>query len=774
MLINKLKTCKAIDLDSKFKEYVIKNYDDASLTDKIKSYFSEINQCRSVMSQMGEVQDSIDQLKQNISIILSYINMLSAIKQKMTFGKESYSCKIEFTWTDTIKGSKYSSYNIFFEIYNSMFNLATCYYNLATQLGKNATEKIGHKEACKYYRQAMYLYDVIKEEANLKIIEKELPLDLFPPHLDYCKILCEIQGQLEIYYIATETSKKDFTLRAKLLNVVSELYANAKVLSEGPQTKKGTKDELEYFLINRSEYYKALMYKELREESRKKFDDVGEGYGEMIFYQGRNVASLLECQKTIKKCGKLINADEFENMLKAEQNEGANMLDLNERIYHQRIPQEEEIVLEKKNMMNMVLPDGLYIRENSEKLKNDEKAYCSDLDLLVPKQVKSMIENYKNKMNELISKNLDLYENDLTIQKFVKELYLPRKLTIRPGEEDLTLPPVEIPIQLWQKLEQVKSLGGPRHLANIMQGIMNKSNFLINELENLLRSLEAEDKDDQMYRQQYKEKWIREPSQKLNFKLVQGAQQYIASLNNTKKYDIQENNEIMDNAKFFDELMLPRDQLLSKIPRREELEEKEIPEEKEVRESIMKLYDLGDKCMNIIRPIFNELNDDSNIVGQFIEVLAKKTTENAIFEKYKEEYMKKLDGLKILNDEIKKQKDVVNQTLQKNMQKIRDKQKPPLSNEAIEFFNYLDQYANLFMNKYEKIKKGDNYYNDIYQKISSLIKNGEEWMIKRSDEKNVILGTIKGAKTAAKLRLTESALLDPKRNPFTNAKFGKK
>ena len=774
MLINKLKTCKAIDLDSKFKEYVIKNYDDASLTDKIKSYFSEINQCRSVMSQMGEVQDSIDQLKQNISIILSYINMLSAIKQKMTFGKESYSCKIEFTWTDTIKGSKYSSFNIFFEIYNSMFNLATCYYNLATQLGKNATEKIGHKEACKYYRQAMYLYDVIKEEANLKIIEKELPLDLFPPHLDYCKILCEVQGQLEIYYIATETSKKDFTLRAKLLNVVSELYANAKVLSEGPQTKKGTKDELEYFLINRSEYYKALMYKELREESRKKFDDIGEGYGEMIFYQGRNVATLLECQKTIKKCGKLVNADEFENMLKAEQNEGANMLDLNERIYHQRIPQEEEIVLEKKNMMNMVLPEGLYIRENSEKLKNDEKAYCSDLDLLVPKQVKNMLENYKNKMNELISKNLDLYENDLTIQKFIKELYLPRKLTIRPGEEDLTLPPVEIPIQLWQKLEQVKNLGGPRHLANIMQGIMNKSNFLINELENLLRSLEAEDKDDQMYRQQYKEKWIREPSQKLNFKLVQGAQQYIASLNNTKKYDIQENNEIMDNAKFFDELMLPRDQLLSKIPRREELEEKEIPEEKEVRESIMKLYELGDKCMNIIRPIFNELNDDSNIVGQFIEVLAKKTTENAIFEKYKEEYMKKLDGLKILNDEIKKQKDVVNQTLQKNMQKIRDKQKPPLSNEAIEFFNYLDQYANLFMNKYEKIKKGDNYYNDIYQKISSLIKNGEEWMIKRSDEKNVILGTIKGAKTAAKLRLTESALLDPKRNPFTNANFGKK
>ena len=38
MLINKLKTCKAIDLDSKLKEYVIQNYDNESLTEKLKSY----------------------------------------------------------------------------------------------------------------------------------------------------------------------------------------------------------------------------------------------------------------------------------------------------------------------------------------------------------------------------------------------------------------------------------------------------------------------------------------------------------------------------------------------------------------------------------------------------------------------------------------------------------------------------------------------------------------------------------------------------------------
>ena len=302
---------------------------------------------------------------------------------------------------------------------------------------------------------------------------------------------------------------------------------------------------------------------------------------------------------------------------------------------------------------------------------------------------------------------------------------------------------------------------------------MNKSNFLISELQNLLSSLEAEDKDDQNCRQKYRDKWIREPSQKLNFKFVNSAHQYINSLNNTKKYDIQESNEIKDNSKYFEELLLPREQLLNKIPKREQLEDKEIPEEKEVHQAILKLYTLSDKCKLIIRPIFNELNDDSNIVGQFIDVLAKKTTEQAIFDKYKEEYQKKFDSLKPISEDVKAQKNVVNQTLQKNSQKIRDKPKPVISQEAAEFFNTLNQYADMFMKKFEKVKKGDSYYNDLYHKISALIKSGDEWMIKRSDEKKVLLNAILGPKSEGynDIRLTASALLDPNRNPFTKMKF---
>ena len=771
MLINKLKTCKAIDLESKLKDYVIKNYDNESLTDKVKAYFGEITQGRTVMSQMGEYHDDISQLKQNINILTTYLNMLFAIKQKMTFGKENFSCKIEFIWTDTIKKNKWTSYNVYFEIYNAIFNLATSYYNLGRQLAKASTEKNGHKEASKNFKYAMYLYDLIKEEALAKVPEKELPLDLHPAHLDYCKILCEIHGQLEIYAIAKETNPTQFELHAKLLCSVSEMYEKARSLADNPQTKKGTKDELLNFLSNRALYYKALMCRDYREKAKKGFDSNGQGYGEMLVYQGLFVASLLECQKSIKKCGNLVDVDAFEKMLAQEQEEGRSMNDLNQRIYHQREPELTELVFDKKNMMGMTIPEDLYIKENAEKLKSDEKIYCPDLELLVPKKVKEMINNYKEKMNQFIGQNLDNYENEQTISDFVQNLYLPRKLTKKPGEaDDESLPPSQFPPQIWQKIDQVQQIGGTEALSRIMNGIMKKSSYLINELENLLKSLEAEDKDDQMCRQRYRDKWIRQPSQKLNFKLVQGAMNFLNSLNNTKKYDSQEQNDIMNEARYYEELLLPREQLINRIPRKDELQEKETPEETEVHEAILKLYELGDKCMQIINPIFSELNDDTVIVGQFIEVLAKKTTEQAIYDKFKEIYSQKFNELKPLSDEVKKQKQVVTDVVQKNSEKIMQKPKQNYSNEQVEYFKNLDNSANMFMKKYEKIKKGDSYYNDIYQKVSQLLKTGNDWMIKRSDEKNAILSTIKGASVSGNLpgtRVDSSDLLNPETNPFT-------
>ena len=68
-------------------------------------------------------------------------------------------------------------------------------------------------------------------------------------------------------------------------------------------------------------------------------------------------------------------------MLEEEKTEGQKMHDLNKRIYMQPVPKEEDIVFAKKVMTSMTIPEKLYIRENSTRLKTDEKYYTQELNL---------------------------------------------------------------------------------------------------------------------------------------------------------------------------------------------------------------------------------------------------------------------------------------------------------------------------------------------------------------------------------------------------------
>ena len=110
----KSKNTTKIDLTSRLKEYIVKYYENESLKDSVKTYFTDLSNNRFISSQIGEVQDSIEQLKQKIKIITLYINKIMFINKNMTIGEESYGFKIEFIWNDTIKDSNWKSYNIWF------------------------------------------------------------------------------------------------------------------------------------------------------------------------------------------------------------------------------------------------------------------------------------------------------------------------------------------------------------------------------------------------------------------------------------------------------------------------------------------------------------------------------------------------------------------------------------------------------------------------------------------------------------------------------------
>ena len=772
----KIKQAKSLDIDSKLKEYVVKNYDANSLSEKVKKFFGEINQNRAVISKMDQNQSKVEMIKQSINITTHYINELNALKTKMTFGKEIYSCKIEFTWTDVIKNNNWTSFNIYFEIYNALFNLASLYYALGffTGISENADKNV-RKEATKYFKNAMYIFTTIKNEASAKINMNELPSDLSPLFLDYCISMCVVYGNIQILEIAKVTSPNEFSLLGKLAYGISDNYRKAFSLSNEALIKKGGDDNFRNFLLNRANYYKGLMFKFLRDGSKKKFDDSGLGYGEMLFYQGLFVQELIECEKNVKKCGKFVNVENFISELELEKNKGADFLDLNNRIYHQLVPKIEDMNFEKKDLMSPVIPEDLYINENEKKLNDNLEISNDELDLVVPRQVKEMINRYKSKMNEFIKKNLNDCENENTISDFVRSLNLPERLT-KKKTENSNEPPKEIPPQLYEKLNKIHQIGGINTLTNIMDNITNKSNYLIKSLETVLNSFCNEDRDDAMCRQRFGDnKWIRKPSSALNGNYVQAVRQFINNINQTKQFDIKEKNEINDESKYYENVLLPMNEIINKIPKKDEIKLESTEEESEVRKQINELYDLSEKCMTIINKIFSELNDDSLIVSSFVEVLVSKTTEQAIFEKNKENYENKFTELKTLSEQVQNQKKTITNSCQKIYKNIANEQKMNINEDAMNYFRQLDQSANMFMSRFDKVKKGDNYYNNLKQKVDDLIKKCNDWMINRNDEKNALISTISGnrgaygnANLASRNYMDSNAYTDASKNPFTN------
>ena len=95
-----LKTTKPINYEGKLKDYMIKNFEAGNLPDEVQNFLIDLQQNHSVISTMEKVAQNLDSLRVNKDIVLNYINQINLLKQKMSFGKEPFSVKIEFIWLD--------------------------------------------------------------------------------------------------------------------------------------------------------------------------------------------------------------------------------------------------------------------------------------------------------------------------------------------------------------------------------------------------------------------------------------------------------------------------------------------------------------------------------------------------------------------------------------------------------------------------------------------------------------------------------------------------
>ena len=385
-----------------------------------------------------------------------------------------------------------------------------------------------------------------------------------------------------------------------------------------------------------------------------------------------------------------------------------------------------------------------------------------------------MIDRYKQKMDSYLQQNISQYETEKSVNNFLQNLHLPGHITKRRTGESLNQGSIELPPQLWEKISHVQQLGGTMALNEIMQNIQNKYNYLVSNLENTLNSFKNEENDDNINRQKYGSKWIRKSSNVLNVKYIQAIQNHLQNLRRTAVYDQRQNDEICNNAKYFEKISCSKAKLTNDIPGRIINKKPENNKESKLHEEILNLYDLSDKANEIISPIYDQLNDDTAVLSMFVEVLEKTTTEQAIFNKNKEDYDKKFKELKEISEQILNQKQIVSELASKVIPEIMKKQNEQnVGDEAKEYFNELEKYANLYMNIYNKCKKGEDYYNNLQYKVDDVLAASNQWMIKRNEEKNALISAItkgnSGAYSGQRSQYQDSsAFMNPSENMYTN------
>ena len=729
-----LKTTKPINYEGKLKDYMIKNFEAGNLPDEVQNFLIDLQQNHSVISTMEKVAQNLDSLRVNKDIVLNYINQINLLKQKMSFGKEPFSVKIEFIWLDIFRNGKWKSYNINFEFYNALFNLGTIYYVIGYHMKKEDNNEEGYlKEISKYYRYAFGIYELIKNESNLKIDQKEIPYDLFTSYLEYCCLLCQIKAQLILIKIATQKNTK-FDLIAKLTLGVSNLYKEASShFNNLPLSKFGDSDFRDY-LLNRSHYYYAEMLLRYYDNEMKRFNETGEGYGHALAYLFLATEQFSECNKTAKKLPKLIDSNALDKKIAKLTEIGTEMYDKNNRVYRNATPDLRGQKYESKVMITSLLPDDLF------KLN-------VNLGTLVPTEIKGMIDNYKEKLMQFITEKLNALETPDSIENYIQNLHLPDKFVLSNIDE-LQKRNFDIPNDLWNMISQIQQLGGINQLNNIMQNIMQKTGEMGMKLNNCLNLLKQEENEDNFFRQRFQNQWnnVRRPSNQLNFNIKNAAEKYISNLNQTKQYDLKEKDAIVYNIKNFELLNLPKEALIEKIPKAKLDKPKKLSkEEQKVRDGVQNLLKLKKDCFDIINPIFDALNDESQITPSFMEVLSKKTTEQAILEKSKSDFEVKFSDLEKLSVLIKKDKT----TLEENIHQIANELAQPKQNEQLpkeseDFIKQLYDYCKLYLQKNESLKKGLEYYISLEKKINEIEIGTQKFIQQRNIEKEAIVQNLTG------------------------------
>lgn len=172
----KLKQGQSVDIEKIIKAYIEKNYGiylihlikffyklDKEAYAKIEDLIKNLAQSRLILIDGVANKDPFKYIQTGVS----YLQLINSMKNKINFGKDSYSLTIDFKWRDTLADENYSSNSIHFEYYAVLFNMGIQYF----ELGKSSLSQEDNdqklKEGVNQFQTAAWIFDRIKEQYQL-------------------------------------------------------------------------------------------------------------------------------------------------------------------------------------------------------------------------------------------------------------------------------------------------------------------------------------------------------------------------------------------------------------------------------------------------------------------------------------------------------------------------------------------------------------------------------------------------------------------------------
>ncbi len=429
--------------------------------------------------------------------------------------------EISFKWKDAfdrggsffLASASLTISSISYEKVCILFNIGAIQSQLGcVQASEGLNNDLALKLSAKYFQGAAGVFQALKHTASSAVGSHDLTSDMQNEILNVLQNLMLAQTQETFFFKASNDNMKE-TVIAKIASQCEEYYADVMRQMQIVKFNWPEKDWLSTVSMKQAafhgiaEYYQSIVCLQKKD------------FGEQI----ARLQKAVECLKGAESRGALSFTQIFRDHLNKANNALEEAKKDNDFIYHAKVPEYKSLPAIGKAQLAKAtnIPDKFFpnLPDMFEKL--------------LPVGVQQAVQKLESRKQEIVNTEIaNLREATQTLNAILVSLNLPASIEDSSG--------VEVPKSLIDKSNAVKEKGGIaaiQRLINELPELLQRNKEILDENE---RALTAEEQSDDNMRAQFKERWTRTPSSKLN----QNWKDHISKYRNILQNAIEADNKV--------------------------------------------------------------------------------------------------------------------------------------------------------------------------------------------------------------------------------------